>query len=133
MLNKHGWGLKEMLVLSGILLLFLIIAIFYISSLYQELDLETTSKYYHDLERELENSASVYLNDYYDGDLSSDEITITRSTLRAYDLDVDLQDQNGHVCSGYVIASKTHGEESIDAYISCPNYTTDGYESWRSE
>ena len=26
MLNKHGWGLKEMLVLSGILLLFLIIA-----------------------------------------------------------------------------------------------------------
>ena len=42
MLNKHGWGLKEMLVLSGILVLFLIIAIYYIFSLYQELYLEVT-------------------------------------------------------------------------------------------
>lgn len=133
MLNKHGWGLKEMLVLSGILLLFLIIAIYYISTLYQDLDLEATSDYYYDLEQDLENSVSVYLRDYYDGNLGADEITITRSTLRAYDLDVDLEDQNHHVCSGYAVASKTHGVETIEAYISCPNYTTNGYESWRTE
>ena len=33
-LNKNGWGLVEMLVLSGILLLFLLIAVYFIHKLY---------------------------------------------------------------------------------------------------
>ena len=132
MLNKHGWGLKEMLILSGILMLFLVIAIYYIFTLYQEMGKEMNTNYYHDLEKDLEDNAKVYLEDYYDDNLTSAGVTITRSTLRAYDLDVSLRDPDGDVCSGYVIASKTHGEESIDAYISCPDYTTDGYEDWRS-
>lgn len=133
MLNKNGWGLREMLVLSGVLILFLIIAIYYIYTLYQELGIEMTSSYYYGLESDLENSAEVYLQDYYDGTLDSDGLTITRSVLRSYDLDVSLVDANGNACSGYVIAKKTRGENSIDAYISCPNYTTEGYEQWRSE
>lgn len=132
MLNKHGWGLREMLLLSGILLLFLVIAIYYIYTLYQDLDLEVTSNYYHDLENDLENNAKVYLSDYYDGILNSDGITITRSILRTYGLDVNLVDNDNNVCSGYVVASKSHGEENIEAFISCPNYTTDGYEEWRN-
>ena len=132
MLNKHGWGLKEMLVLSGILILFLFVAIYYIYTLYQEMGREVTTTYYHDLENDLEDSAQVYVEDYYDGSLNSDGITITRSTLRSYDLDVTLRDKDGHVCSGYVIASRTHGEDIYEAYISCPDYTTDGYEDWRS-
>lgn len=132
MLNKHGWGLKEMLVLSGILALFLIIAIYYIFSLYRGLDLEVTEHYYTDLEERLENNARVYLDDYYEGALDSEGITITRSVLRTYDLDVLLEDSRGNSCSGYVMARKTHGEEYIDAYISCNEYTTEGYEDWRS-
>lgn len=132
MLNKHGWGLKEMLVLSGILVLFLIIAIYYIFTLYQELDRDVTDHYYTDLETELEDSAKVYIEDYYDGDLTSDGLTITRSVLRTYDLDVSLVDNRGRACSGYVIASRTHGEDFYQAYVSCPNYTTDDYEDWRS-
>ena len=132
MLNKHGWGLKEMLVLSGILVLFLIIAIYYIFTLYQEMGREVTASYYYDLENDLVESAKVYVKDYYDQDLNSEGVTITRSILRAYDLDVSLKDSNNKACSGYVIADKTHGEEHYKAYISCPNYTTDGYEDWRS-
>lgn len=130
--DKRGWGLKEMLILSGILALFLIIAIYYIYTLYQSLDLEVTQNYYHDLEDKLEYNAHVYLEDYYDKNLDSTGVTITRSILRAYDLDVNLKDNKGKACSGYVIAKKTHGEEIINAYISCPNYMTDGYEDWRS-
>ena len=132
MLNKHGWGLKEMLVLSGILVLFLIIAIYYIFTLYQELDKDVTHNYYTDLETELEDSAKVYIEDFYDGDLTSDGLTITRSVLRTYDLDVSLVDNRGRACSGYVIASRTHGIDNYQAYLSCPNYTTNGYEDWRS-
>ena len=132
MLNKHGWGLNEMLVISDILILFLIIAIYYIFTLYQEMGREVTTTHYHDLENDLEDSARVYVEDYYDGTLNSDGITITRSILRLYDLDVTLRDDDGNVCSGYVIASRTQGEDYYQAYISCPNYTTDSYEDWRS-
>ena len=132
MLNKHGWGLKEMLVLSGILVLFLIIAIYYIFTLYQELDKDVTHNYYTDLETELEDSAKVYIEDYYDGALTSDGLTITRSVLRTYDLDVSLEHNRGRACSGYVIASRRHGEDFYQAYVPCANYTTDGYQDWRS-
>ena len=132
MLNKHGWGLQEMLVLSGVLILFLFIAIYYIFTFYQEMGLEVSNNYYHDLEQDLVESAQVYIEDYYDGDLTSDGITITRSILRAYDLDVSLRDQDGHLCTGYVVASRTHGEDLYQAYISCADYATDGYEDWRS-
>ena len=131
MLNKNGWGLREMLLLSGVLIIFLIIAIYYIYILYGELDKRVTVDYYEKLEEKLENQAQVYLNDYYDEDLNSDYVTITRSTLRAFDLDISLLDNDGDACSGYVMANKSKAKVNIKAYISCDKYTTDGYESWR--
>lgn len=127
MLNKHGWGLKEMLILSGILILFLFVAIFYIFTLYNELDKEISSNYYSSLEHDLEASAEIYLNDYFDGVLTDEKITISRNVLRLYDLDVTLKDKNGNLCSGYVVANK----DAIKGYISCDEYTTEGYEEWR--
>ena len=131
MLNKNGWGLREMLVLSGILILFLLIAVYYIYTMYDALEMEVSVKYYYDLEEKLENQARVYLSDYYDEVLTSDYVTITRSTLNAYDLDVNLFDNNGDACSGYVKANKSRGITNVDAYIKCKNYTTAGYEDWR--
>ena len=128
MLNKHGWSLREMLILSGILIVFLFIAVYYIFTMYKDLDLNITNNYYGNLESRLEENATVYLEDYYEGDLSSEEIKITRGMLRSYDLDVELRDQDGHVCAGYVVARRTHGEDDIKAYISCPDYTTEGFE-----
>ena len=128
MLNKHGWSLREMLILSGILIVFLFIAIYYILIMYKDLDLNITNNYYDNLESRLEENATVYLEDYYEGDLSSEEIKITRGMLRSYDLDIELRDKDGHVCAGYVVARRTHGEDGIKAYISCPDYTTEGFE-----
>lgn len=128
MLNKHGWSLREMLILSGILIVFLFIAIYYILIMYKDLDLNITNNYYDNLESRLEENATVYLEDYYEGDLSSEEIKITRGMLRSYDLDIELRDKDEHVCAGYVVARRTHGEDDIKAYISCPDYTTEGFE-----
>ena len=128
MLNKHGWSLREMLILSGILIVFLFIAVYYIFTMYRDLDLEIGNNHYSNLEEKLEENAIVYLEDYYEGDLNSEGLKITRGMLRSCDLDVELRDKDGHVCAGYVMASRTHGEDDIKAYISCPDYTTEGFE-----
>lgn len=128
MLNKHGWSLREMLILSGILVVFLFIAVYYIFTMYRDLDLEIGNNHYSNLEEKLEENAIVYLEDYYEGDLNSEGLKITRGMLRSYDLDVELRDKDGHVCAGYVMARRTHGEDDIKAYISCSDYTTEGFE-----
>lgn len=74
--NKHGWGLKEMLILSGILMLFLVIAIYYIYTLYQSLDMEVASNNYTELEEKLEYNANIYLKDYYDKNLVVQELLL---------------------------------------------------------
>lgn len=130
-LNKNGWSLNEMLVLSGILLLFLIIAIYYIVSLYNNFGTEVSTTNYSELEKRLEEQALVYLNDYYDELLTNEDITITRNVLRSYNLDVILEDNNGKACSGYVMAHKSHGEIYTKSYIKCNDYMTEGYEEWR--
>lgn len=117
-----------MLILSGILIVFLFIAVYYIFTMYRDLDLEIGNNHYSNLEEKLEENAIVYLEDYYEGDLNSGGLKITRGMLRSYDLDVELRDKDGHVCAGYVMARRTHGEDDIKAYISCPDYTTEGFE-----
>ena len=130
-LNKNGWSLKEMLLLSGILVLFLLIAIYYIVSLYNNFGEELKATNYSLLEKRLEDKALIYLNDYYNDMLTSEEVTITRNVLRSYNLDVVLEDNKGDSCSGYVIANKTHGKVYNKAYIKCNGYMTEGYEEWR--
>ena len=130
-LNKNGWSLKEMLLLSGILVLFLLVAIYYIATLYINFGEEVKETNYSLLEERLEDKALIYLNDYYNDMLTSEEVTITRNVLRSYNLDVVLEDNKGDSCSGYVIANKTHGKVYTKAYIKCNGYMTEGYEEWR--
>ena len=117
-----------MLILSGILIVFLFIAVYYIFTMYRDLDLGIGNNHYSNLEEKIEENAIVYLEDYYEGDLNSEGLKITRGMLRSYNLDVELRDKDGHVCAGYVMARRTHGEDDIKAYISCPDYTTEGFE-----
>ncbi len=127
MLNKKGWGLREMLVLSAVLIIFLMVAIYYIYRLYGDLNRDLNNNYYYDLEAKLEGQARVYIDDYLTQDLDNNYLTITRGNLRNYNLDVELKDKDGKACSGYVKANK----DEINGYIKCEDYETDGYESWR--
>lgn len=132
-LNKHGWGLREMLILSGILILFLIIAIYFIYTMYNNFEGEINAGYYQGLEEKLENQAKVFISDYYVEPLSTDKVTITRSVLNSYNLDVNLVDKDNNACSGYVTAYKSQGNEIYKSYIKCPRYMTEGYEGWKNE
>lgn len=127
-LNKHGWGLREMLFLSGILILFLFVAIYYIYTLYDSFNEEVSVKEYYDMEDKLEENVRIYINDYYEADLTSEKVIIDRSTLRYHDLDVSLLDSNGDACSGYAVVNKSRGIVNVEAYIKCNNYMTEGYE-----
>lgn len=129
--NKNGWGLRVMLILSGVLVLFLAIAIFYIYVLYDSMNKEVSVSYYYELEDNLESQALIYLNDYYNDTLTNEELTITRNVLRTYDLDISLIDHKGNACSGYVVASKSKGIINTNGFISCKNYQTKGYEEWK--
>ena len=119
MLNKHGWGLVEMLVASSVLILFLMIAIYYVYTMYNNIS-ETE---YTLLEDKLESQAQIYLDEYYEGELI-DNMVIKRSTLSKYNLDVTLRDSDGHLCSGYAL----YTSGNIKGYISCLEYETEGYE-----
>jgi len=130
-LNKHGWGLVEMLLLSSLLIIFLFIAAYLVYILYGTFEENVRNDNYSYLEEKLEKQTLIYLNDYYDEDLTSNKITITRSVLRSYDLDISLLDSQGNACSGYTIAYKTKGIVYANAYIKCDGYTTNGYEDWR--
>jgi len=130
-LNKNGWGLKEMLILSGVLLIFLIVSIYFIISMYNNFNNDVMATNYEALEEKLEKQARIYLNDYYDEILTNDYITITRNVLKSYNLDVVLEDNKGNSCSGYVMANKTHAKVEVNAYIKCDDYQTNGYEEWR--
>ena len=126
-LNKNGWGLREMIFFSSILFIFLFIAIYYISRMYDTVNQNLSATNYIELEKKLEDQTLIYLDKYYDGYLTSDNMIINESILKSYNLNVDLRDNKGKICTGYVIANKTHGIIHKKAYIKCPKYQTEGY------
>lgn len=130
MLNKNGWGLQEMLILSGILIIFLVIAIYFIYTMYSEIDF-MGNDYYVNMEKDLESNTREYLDKYYDGVLTSDDVIIAEEVLEQKGLGVNLVDKVGNMCSGYAVANKSKGNISVKGYIDCGKYKTDGYKEWR--
>ncbi len=137
-LNNHGWGLREMLVLSSILLCFLLVAIIMVMRLYNNLEdsidldkVDNTKKidevYYHNLEYQVQNAGVKYFNNV-GVDVSVGEVNVSLDKL------IDLgyitrfkDDITGNYCDGYV---KIYIEDeilNIDGYINCDNYRTEGY------
>lgn len=131
MINKKGWSLKEMIILSGVLAIFLLIAIYYIVTLYSDFGQELNNNYYHNLENQLEEVAYDYVNEEYDTVLDLDEINISKYVLEVYDKDFTLQDEDGKACDGYVSFAKSNGNIYVEGYINCASYMTEGYQEWK--
>ncbi len=53
----------------------------------------------------------------------NENIKITYEELQEEGYDAEL----GVNCTGYVIIENNNGEYEYDAFVKCPNYTTDGY------
>lgn len=130
-LNKHGWGMKEMIVFSSVLLLFLLIAVFYILRLYNGIGRNNTYKNsssesysYTEIEDKLLNAGINYYQEYYEEGM---DVRITTSMLKkhGYLKASDLKEKNEKKeCTGYVLVENME----VFSFIQCPNYETIGFE-----
>ena len=114
--NNHGWGLKEMLFLSAILLFFVLLVAVLVGQLYGNTGNETPNAY-QKVEQNLLKAARRYYKDNEGNYVTSDELVL-EDYLSLKDLTVD-----DDICEGYVIMDGN----DYDAYISCNHYETEGY------
>ena len=156
-LNNHGWGLKAEIIYLVILLSCLLVAIFFIHVLYSDLeksnqkhDVETNNAvdtnpqnsnqeestqeseeinydYYYDLEDNLNEATKLYLeNQEYKG--NDIYFTINSETLINSGYLENLKDQKNNICTGYSsVETSIDDTYTIDSYIKCTDYTTNGY------
>lgn len=132
MKSKNGWGLTEMLVLIGILMFFFLISLVLIYRFYASFNSEITNtnsvdeKSYYEAEEALEHAANRYLDNKYENMSDLNAITIPMEKLESMGYLIDFVHAD---CAGYVISSIINGEYISNAYISCDDYKTTGYES----
>lgn len=130
-LNNHGWSLKEMIIYCGIMLAFLLVAIFFIIRLYSGLNSSgvtdkspIVSYSYSEIEAFVLEAGLDYYNEYYD---KAENTVITTAKLKKHGyLSSDKLKAEGETksCSGYVEVI----EGSAQSYIKCGAYMTMGYE-----
>ena len=125
--NNQGWGLREMLFFSGILLLAVIVVAILVNTLYNDLssslpnsDDNKTGSTYEQVEENLVNAAKRYYRAHKDeaGDLIVSEDLIAEGYITVQKLTV-----NNDICDGYVLVD----DEVFTPYITCTNYETEGY------
>ena len=152
-LNNHGWGMREMIIYTCILLLLLLFVSYSVNSFYKEME---TSKqnvvnnnygsdyddkdeesnvsnninyiYYHNKEDLIKKATLNYLNNY-SYNLDSNIMNVSLDTLINLGYIQKIYDQNNiNSCSGYSnVYEDENGEYIIKSYINCGNYVTEGY------
>lgn len=154
-LDNRGWGYRDMIIYSCILLFCLLLSVYFVNSLYNDLEKSaiiqeqnTTNSnivevpkeeepekeevkfdysYYFDLEDGLKNATYTYINEG-NVDYSSGLVTVNSSILIDKGYLKNFYDQHGNRCSGYsnVIADDMLGY-TVESYILCNDYSTAGY------
>lgn len=161
-LNNHGWGMREMIIYTCIMILLLLFVASSISSFYSSMEASQAEKekrykeslknqenekkeeqeeqeeknpiievdydYYENLENKIKTATYDYMNDNA-YNLDNQILNVTLDTLVNLNYLEKFYDQTGaNACTGY---SNVYEDESgayvINSYISCSNYTTDGY------
>lgn len=115
-LGNHGWGTKEMIIMSSILFILLMIVTYYIYAYYRNIGVNTYT--YTNLESKLQNAARNYASD---NNILVGEVT-SRQLMKEGYLS-SFVDDNNRECTGYVDINSNH----IKPYIKCPKYTTENY------
>ena len=118
-LNNKGWGLREMMIISAILLVFLLFAAYYIYVLYNNLD-EDKAGVYAKLELKLQTAAVKYVKD---NNIKKGKAIISLDDLQDAGYIDMFTDPKDDKCNGYVI----YENNDYDSYISCNYFTSSGY------
>jgi len=124
-LNKKGWGTMEMLILSGCLLVALIVAIYFISQLYGNLELSVSNNEYVDLENRIEMAAKEFVDN--NNIEVEGQYKLNLSTLKNSGFINKLEDSNGYSCNGYVIVTNIDNINHYKGYVLCNDYQTNNY------
>ena len=133
-LNNKGWGLKEMILLSCIILTAVFVAAIMINTLYKDLDMningnntsntsnsnQNKEEKYETIERNLLSAAKKYVREtgLEDADSRDSDTLIANGYLT-----LSKMTNEDDTCEGYVMKQNT----SYKAYISCESYETKGY------
>lgn len=145
-MNQNGWGLKDFMIILGVILIALIITAGIYRKSFKELFgtksepivEETTTiiekETYQDLENKLQRAAERYQNDNYQGDFDSTETWILKYDLlkeKKYlkSKITDINDRNIE-CTGYVKFEKKESRINYTPYLKCgDNYQTNNYDA----
>ena len=133
-LNNKGWGLKEMILLSCVILVAVFVAAIMINNLYKDLDMningnntsnssnsnQNKDEKYTTIERNLLSAAKKYARE---NKLDDDEIIESDTLIDEGYLTLSKMTNEKDICDGYV----TKQNSSYKAYISCESYETKGY------
>lgn len=148
-LDNRGWGYRDMIIYSSIIIICLVIVVFFSHIMYTNLEKDVSNassyssntneekkpisltkeqeEYYHNKELEVKQATYVYLDkNNYQG----------TSAIRKVDLDIlegfgyvnkvtDVLD--GSSCKGYAIVSVKNSLYTVNPYIQCSHYVTNGY------
>jgi len=124
--NNHGWSLKEMLFLSGVLLFFVLLVAFLVNHLYSGLSmdnqLETKNQAlnYTQVENNLKQAGIRFYHQHKNevNDLITSRLLLEKNYITQESLTVGTD-----VCEGYVL----YQNQSFRSFIHCEHYQTEGY------
>lgn len=148
-LNNNGWGYRDMVIYTCIILLALFFVAMSISAFYDNLveDInsdrnsqnnnvveennpnsnEVDKNYYLLQESKLKDATLNYVNKY-SYDLDQNIMSVSMETLVSLGFMEQIYDQTGtNKCSGYSNVYIYENDYGIVPYISCNNYVTLGY------
>lgn len=123
-MNNQGWGLREMIILSAIILFFVILESILISNLYSKLEMPETNKpssslTYTQIEENLKQASKQYYKKYKT-DIGN--IILSEDLIKSGYLKKNKLSTSNDTCEGYVII-----DEDFMPFITCANYETEGY------
>ena len=144
-------GFKEFFIWGAVILLFLIIAIFYIIRLSSNWPTKDTPKdtntqketdnndnsdgkvSYKDLELSLQNAAIDYISyNYPEGMDTGSKTVYAKSLVEAELLENFVDSEDGTECTGYaIVLTNENFELNSMPYIKCSNYKTEGFSEYR--
>lgn len=125
--NNHGWGMREMIVFSSILIGFLLLAVILVNQLYTGIEQmnkpnETPKGYsYQEIELNIKTAAKKYNKEHPEESIIYKEDLVDLNYLKEEKM---FSKKEQDTCTGYVIIED---EKTFLPFISCNEYETEGY------
>ena len=142
-LNNKGFGTKDMIIYSCVIIFFLLLADLLILSFYKDRDKIDIN----DIHEEHPTAKSGSFYDYYiqqENNLKAAGLKYARAnnldlpSKKRFNISILIDNgyisyvrdsEDNTICSGYIVmVNNSSGDYDVSSYIKCNSYTTEGYE-----